>query len=82
MEIYPEDHRSSSRTFVGQLFNSQPFEVSYLPVGVGLRPQCQPTKKEYPVDDCLRDNYLGLVMCFGCEICLYDMLCVVGISFP
>ena len=38
----------------------------------------------YLVDDCLCDNYLGMVTCFGHEICLCDMLCVlmvmVGIS--
>nr|KAJ0197380.1 hypothetical protein LSAT_V11C700371470 [Lactuca sativa] len=33
-------------------------EVSYLPVGVGLRPQCWPTKKGYFYDNGLCDNYL------------------------
>ena len=55
--------------------------MSYLPVGVGLRPQGQPTKKEYLVDDYLRDNYFVLVMCLGYEIYMYDMLFVVGVSF-
>ena len=48
-------------------------EVSYLPVEVGLRPQCRPTSRRCLLDDCLCDN---------CLVCHYLLcLCVSMISY-
>ncbi|CAI9259422.1 unnamed protein product [Lactuca saligna] len=43
---WPEDFRSSSGQLVPDQFSSY-FEVSYLPVVVGLRPQCRPTSRRH-----------------------------------
>ena len=40
----------------------QQCEVSYLPVAVGLRPQCRPTSRSCMLDDCLCDIHLGLLL--------------------
>ena len=37
-------------------------EVSFLPVVVGLRPQCRPTSRSCVLDDCLCDIHLGLLL--------------------